>query len=188
MAQTVFIQLTTAGTDAGPFDLYSNVDGYTIPFENNVAKASLQAGYTSVLVPDSATTIRVQSDNVICDNFIDLSIITTTTTTSSTSSTTTTTTSSTTSTTTSTTTVSPCDPGPFNYYLADAFLTGSCIADGTGILVALDTSHIAVIGEYYCPCVDDGRQYQLTSSSTAGFAVILTSTHTNECLAGNCFS
>lgn len=125
MAQTVLITLTTAGTDTGPFDLYSNVDGFTTPFENNVSKASLQAGYTSVVVPDGATTIRVQSDNVTCDNFIDLTIVTTTTTTSSTttttSSTTTTTTSSTTTTTTSTssttttTTTAYCTEGCLQY-------------------------------------------------------------------------
>lgn len=103
MAQTVLITLTTAGSDTGPFDLYSDVDGYVIPFENNVPKASLESGYTSVVVPDAATIIRVQSDNVTCDNYIDLTIVTTTTSTSSTS-TTTTSTSSTSSTTTTTTT------------------------------------------------------------------------------------
>lgn len=102
MAQTVLITLTAAGSDTGPFDLYSNADGYVTPFENNIAKATLEAGYTSVVVPDGATIIRVQSDNSICENFTDLNIITTTTTTSSTSTTTTTSTSSTTTTSTST--------------------------------------------------------------------------------------
>lgn len=103
MAQTVLITLTAAGSDTGPFDLYSDADGYVTPFENNIAKATLEAGYTSVVVPDGATIIRVQSDNSICENFTDLNIITTTTTTSSTSTTSTTTsTSSTTTTSTST--------------------------------------------------------------------------------------
>jgi len=94
MAQTIFITLTTAGTNTGPFDLYSNADGYAFPFENNVPKASLQAGYLSVSVPDAATIIRVKSDNPTCDNYIDLPITgtpsTTSTSTSSTTSTTTT--------------------------------------------------------------------------------------------------
>ena len=84
---TVLITLTTAGADTGPFDLYSDVDGYLVPFETNVPKASLVSGYTSVLVPGGATIIRVMSDSV-CTNYIDLAIGITTTTTSSSSSTT----------------------------------------------------------------------------------------------------
>ena len=99
MAQTVLITLTTAGTDPGPFDLFSDADSYVTAFENNVLKASLVSGYTSTLVPDLATIIRVKSDS-LCTNYIDLPIVTTTTrplvqvatTTTSTSSTTTTTT------------------------------------------------------------------------------------------------
>ena len=86
---TVLITLTTAGTSTGPFDLYSDADGYLVPFENNVPKASLLAGYVSTLVPVGATIIRVMSDSV-CINYIDLTIDTTTTTTSSTTTTTTT--------------------------------------------------------------------------------------------------
>jgi hypothetical protein len=80
MAQTVLITLTTAGTDTGPFDLYSDADSYVTPFENNVPKASLVSGYTSTVVPDLATIIRVKSDGT-CINYIDLPIVTTTTTT-----------------------------------------------------------------------------------------------------------
>lgn len=80
MAQTVLITLTTAGANTGPFDLYSDADGYVTPFENDVPKASLVSGYTSVLVPDLATIVRVQSDGA-CVNYIDLTIVTTTTTT-----------------------------------------------------------------------------------------------------------
>ena len=105
MAQTVLITLTTAGTDTGPFDLFSDADSYVTAFENNVPKASLVSGYTSTLVPDLATIIRVKSDS-LCTNYIDLPIVTTTTTTS-TSSTTTTTTSTSSTTTTTTTTVPP---------------------------------------------------------------------------------
>ena len=93
MAQAVLITLTTAGSDTGPFNLLSNLDGYTVPFESNVPKLDLEAGYISYLVPDGASNIRVQSVNALCQNYIDLTIeTTTTTTTSSTSSTTTTTT------------------------------------------------------------------------------------------------
>lgn len=93
---TVLITLTTAGTDTGPFDLYSNVDGYVSAFETGVSKAALVAGYSSALVPNGTTTIRIKSTGT-CVNYIDVTVVTTTTTTSSTTSTssTTTTTSST---------------------------------------------------------------------------------------------
>jgi len=90
---TVTITLTTAGTDTGPFNLYSDVDGFVSAFETGVSKAALLAGYTSVLVPNGTTTIRVMSDNPLCTNFIDIVISgpcpTTTTTTSTTTTTTT---------------------------------------------------------------------------------------------------
>jgi hypothetical protein len=89
---TVLITLTTAGTDSGPFDLYSNLDGYTSAFESGVSRLDLLAGYASALVPDFTTIVRVQSVGD-CNNHIDIqlyAISTTSTSTSSTSSTTTT--------------------------------------------------------------------------------------------------
>lgn len=90
---TVFITLTVAGADSGPFNLYSNLDGYVTAFESGVPKASLLAGYSSSLVPDFTTIIKVLSTGQ-CTNSIDivLSSPTTTTTTSNSSTTTTTTT------------------------------------------------------------------------------------------------
>jgi hypothetical protein len=111
MSKSAIITLTTAGTDTGPFNLLSDVDSYATPFETNIAKSSLIAGYTTNSVPDAATIVRVQSSSSLCTNFINLiypaSTTTTTTTTSTTTSTTTappTTTTTTTSTTTTTTT------------------------------------------------------------------------------------
>lgn len=80
---TVYITLTTAGTDSGPFDLYSNLDGYISAFESGVSKASLLAGYSSALVPDYTTTIRVKS-NGTCVNYVDIVLENTTTTTTTT--------------------------------------------------------------------------------------------------------
>ena len=68
---TVLITLTTAGTDSGPFDLYSDLDGYTSAFESGVSKASLLSGYASALVPDYTNIIRVKS-NGDCVNYIDI--------------------------------------------------------------------------------------------------------------------
>ena len=88
---TVLITLTTAGTDSGPFDLYSNLDGYTSAFESGVSKASLLAGYSSSAVPDYTSIIRVLSTGD-CTNYIDITLDAPSTTTTSSSSTTTTTT------------------------------------------------------------------------------------------------
>jgi hypothetical protein len=88
---TVLITLTTAGSDSGPFDLYSDLDGYVSAFESGVDKASLLSGYASALVPDYTTTIRVKS-NGICVNYVDIVLENTTTTTTTVAPTTTTTT------------------------------------------------------------------------------------------------
>ena len=87
------------GGDAGPFNLYSNIDGYVVPFATNISAAALIAGYTALLVPDGTTTIKVQSIGV-CTNFVNAQVNlippTTTTTSSSTSTSSSTTTTTTT--------------------------------------------------------------------------------------------
>ena len=88
---TVLITLTTAGADAGPFDLYSDTDGYVTPFATGISKATLLGGYLSSAVPDGTTSIRIVSTGT-CTNYIYVLVEGTTTTTTSTSSTTTTTT------------------------------------------------------------------------------------------------
>jgi hypothetical protein len=81
----VTITLTVAGSETGPFNLYSDTDGYTAAFETGVAKASLLAGYTSNLVPNGTTIIRVMSDNPpLCTNYIDIPVVPCTTTTTTT--------------------------------------------------------------------------------------------------------
>jgi hypothetical protein len=91
---TVTITFTLAGTDVGPFDLYSDADGYTTPFATGISAATLLAGYVSTVVPDGSTTILARSTGV-CTRNLYMPIVgapTTTTTTSSTSTTSTTTT------------------------------------------------------------------------------------------------
>lgn len=103
----IFITLTTAGAATGPFDLYSNANGYSAAFETGVSKAALLAGYTTLLAPPATTIVRIKSSGT-CTNQIDVPIVpcssTTTTSSSSTSTTTSSSTSSTTSTTSSTST------------------------------------------------------------------------------------
>lgn len=73
MAFSALITIGAAGTDTGPFDLYSDVDSYVTAFETGVAKASLLAGYTSSVVPDATATIRVKSASALCTNYVDMS-------------------------------------------------------------------------------------------------------------------
>lgn len=67
--KSVKITLTTAGAGTGPFNIYSNVDQFITPFETNIAKSSLEAGYISTSVPDAATTLRVESAGATCTGF-----------------------------------------------------------------------------------------------------------------------
>ena len=70
---TVLITLTLAGIDSGPFNLYSNLDGYVSAFETGVSRTALLAGYSSALVPDFTTIVRVQSTGD-CSNNIDITL------------------------------------------------------------------------------------------------------------------
>lgn len=80
---TLITLVIPVGGDAGPFNLYSNIDGFITPFETNISALVLEAGYTSSLVPNGTTVIRVKSISP-CDNYIDLTINLITTTTTST--------------------------------------------------------------------------------------------------------
>jgi hypothetical protein len=87
MPQTVIITIAAAGTDTGPFNIYSNADAYVTAFASGIAKSALLAGYTSSAVPDAATSVRVKSNNDTCTNYVDMAITGTTTTTTSTTTT-----------------------------------------------------------------------------------------------------
>jgi len=104
----MLIQITLTippGGAAGPFDLFSNADGFASPFETQVSAADLVAGYT-VTLPMGATIIRVCSTGT-CENCIDLPTNCPTTTSTTTVAPTTTTTTTVAPTTTTTTTVAP---------------------------------------------------------------------------------
>ncbi len=70
----VTITLTYAGPDTGPFNLYSDIDGFISAFETGVSKAALLAGYTTSLVPNGTTIIRVMSASELCTDFTDIVI------------------------------------------------------------------------------------------------------------------
>jgi hypothetical protein len=98
------IGIDNIGIDAGPFDLYSDVDSFATPFESGITRNQMLNGYISNTAPDNSTIIRVQSTGN-CDNYLDITITSQPTTTTTTTSTTTTTTVA--PTTTTTTTVAP---------------------------------------------------------------------------------
>jgi hypothetical protein len=100
----IIIGIQNIGIDAGPFDLYSDVDNFTTAFETGISKVDIELGYNTQ-APDNSTIIRCQSTGV-CDNFLDITITAQPTTTTTTSTTTSTTTTSTTTTTLPPTTTS----------------------------------------------------------------------------------
>ena len=66
---TIFITLSLAGADTGPFDLYSNVDGFVTPFETGVSKADLLSGFETSLAPDGTITVRLLDLSASCTPF-----------------------------------------------------------------------------------------------------------------------
>jgi len=56
----ISITLTLAGDDTGPFDIYSNSNGFASPVITGVSRAALLAGYTAD-IPDGATEVLVKS-------------------------------------------------------------------------------------------------------------------------------
>jgi len=58
---TAVITLTLAGADTGPFNLYSNVDGYISAFANNITRAQLLAGYATDALPNFTTIVKIKS-------------------------------------------------------------------------------------------------------------------------------
>ena len=130
---TVLVTLTLAGTDVGPFNLYSNVDGYTTPLATGVSRAALLAGYSLAGVPDAASVIRATSTGT-CTNFLDMLLS---------GGTTTTTTSSSSTTSTSTTPAPECLTG-------DTSAVASC-GGGESALFTVTAGNLALItpGGYY---------------------------------------
>jgi hypothetical protein len=70
----VLIQLTIADVDTGPvFNLFSDVNNYSSPFESGVSKTALLTGHITSAVPGLASIIRVKSTGN-CLNYVDLQI------------------------------------------------------------------------------------------------------------------
>lgn len=72
MSMFIQITLTQLGNEAGPFDIYSDVDSYTTPFDTNVSAASMSSGY-STLAPNGTTNVKVKSEGG-CINYVILPV------------------------------------------------------------------------------------------------------------------
>lgn len=72
MPQTATITLSSAGVDNGTFSLYSDVDSFAVAFETGISKANMLAGYTTSLIPNGTTVIRVKKEG--CPTYLDLEL------------------------------------------------------------------------------------------------------------------
>jgi len=68
----LYITLTLAGTDTGPFNLYSDITEFLVAFESGVTRAELMTGYSTANAPAGTTIVRIKSVNKLCNNFIDV--------------------------------------------------------------------------------------------------------------------
>jgi len=85
-------------------------------------------------------------------------------------------------TTTTTTTVSP----GYDYYLADEYECGSCLLQGTDVLVGFETGTSVILNRFYTDISVSGFVYRVRSSTTPGSpAVILQLPSATSC-AGAC--
>lgn len=70
----VYITLNSVGIEVGPtVDLFSDVDGYTTPFETDVLVSVLETGYWFNTVPTGTSIIKIQSQGD-CINHIFVNI------------------------------------------------------------------------------------------------------------------
>lgn len=62
---------SNTGADTGPFNLYSDANGYSTAFATSITRAALVTGYSSTAVPADTTIVRVTSTGT-CTTSIDL--------------------------------------------------------------------------------------------------------------------
>lgn len=125
----ISVTITSAGSDSGPFDIYSNSTGSFVLVQSNVSKAVLFQGYT-MTVPDGTTVVRVESKGE-CTNYEDIIVDLITTTTTSTTTIAPTTTTTTAAPTTTTTTETPQAQGCIDVSYNSVSGTTSCLGNPT---------------------------------------------------------
>lgn len=122
---TVFITFSSIGLDAGLFNLYSNVDGFSSAFSVGISRTQLLAGFASFSVPNGTTIIRAKSFGV-CTNYVDLNLLP-----------------APTSTTTTTSTTTLC---PIPQYQVTIYNCNSCTLSGGG---GINNNGYLTIGKFY---------------------------------------
>jgi len=70
----IIIQASYVGDDAGPFNLFSQVNGFTQAFETGITKVQLELGFVSYHVPAGTTVVRVMSTSEDCTNYKDIDV------------------------------------------------------------------------------------------------------------------
>jgi len=58
------VQINKIGTALQTFYLYSDVNGFTAPFESGVTRDELLLGYATDQIPNTTTVIRVMSVDI----------------------------------------------------------------------------------------------------------------------------
>ena len=73
----VYIKLTNAGVDTDYFSISASIDGVTFgpDIVSGISRATLLSGYDLSGVPNDAIMIRLMSNTINCNNYIDLDII-----------------------------------------------------------------------------------------------------------------
>jgi hypothetical protein len=71
---TGIIQITTIGTDADNFLLFSDVDNYLSAFESNVSRQALIDGFPSANIPDGTTIVKALSTTELCNVELDIPV------------------------------------------------------------------------------------------------------------------
>ena len=69
MAFNAIITITNFGSEVGPFDVFSDVDNYIVPFETNIPLSAMTSGFYTPNVPDGTINVKIKS-NGDCINFI----------------------------------------------------------------------------------------------------------------------
>ncbi len=70
---TVRIRIENAGLDVGPFNIFSNIDGYKVAFEFQRTRDEMLNGITTTL-PVGTARIRVVSSNQNCRDVVEIDI------------------------------------------------------------------------------------------------------------------
>lgn len=70
---TAIITILNLGEDVGPFNLFSNTDGFISAFAVNITREQLLNGYFSESIPDGTFIVRVVSLG-ICENMLEIEL------------------------------------------------------------------------------------------------------------------